>query len=208
MSTKIYHAWKVPANRINDALLNMNEQAIQQESEYLKRAYHHVSEEEVQKKIQKWMQSDLYDGSPVDPEPIRLSIAISTILRSNKLLYKNGDIPDHASANMWFYEDHWYIIQYSNYEWEVPEYAEDFAYWNNTDKPDEISEEEWYMRRKVWDAILENERELQCHHTMLRYEYPHQNMVPLCLTIINDEHKAYAAFIQGVIMATEKKRSE
>lgn len=34
----------------------------------------------------------------------------------------------------------------------MPE-LEDFAYWNNTDKPESISDEEWDQRRDTWDAI-------------------------------------------------------
>ncbi len=30
-----------------------------------------------------------------------------------------------------------------------------FEYWNNTDKPDEISQREWNKREKIWDSILE-----------------------------------------------------
>lgn len=31
---------------------------------------------------------------------------------------------------------------------------EEYAYWNNTDKPDAISKEEWDLRRKDWDEAL------------------------------------------------------
>ncbi len=30
----------------------------------------------------------------------------------------------------------------------------DFSYWNNTDKPDEISLKEWDRREKIWDDVL------------------------------------------------------
>lgn len=30
---------------------------------------------------------------------------------------------------------------------------EDFAYWNNTDKPNHISKEDWELRGAVWDAL-------------------------------------------------------
>lgn len=33
--------------------------------------------------------------------------------------------------------------------------AKDFSYWNNTDKPDEISELDWENRRRVWDIIFD-----------------------------------------------------
>ena len=36
-----------------------------------------------------------------------------------------------------------------------PEYAEDFAYWNNTDAPDGMSPGRWDRRAKVWDKLFE-----------------------------------------------------
>lgn len=31
---------------------------------------------------------------------------------------------------------------------------EDYSYWNNTDRPDEVTEEEWYERRDLFDKII------------------------------------------------------
>ena len=35
---------------------------------------------------------------------------------------------------------------------------EEFAYWNNTDKPEEVSESAWRWRRKVWEDLLKEEQ--------------------------------------------------
>lgn len=34
------------------------------------------------------------------------------------------------------------------------EEVEDFSYWNNTDKPDDVSKRQWNQRRKAWDVTL------------------------------------------------------
>lgn len=34
----------------------------------------------------------------------------------------------------------------------------DFAYWNNTDKPDDVSERSWAERRRTWDRLLKQPR--------------------------------------------------
>lgn len=40
-----------------------------------------------------------------------------------------------------------------------PAWMRDYAYWNNTDSPEEISEEDWRERGKTWDRIaLDNGR--------------------------------------------------
>lgn len=33
------------------------------------------------------------------------------------------------------------------------EWCSDFSYWNNTDKDDDVTEEEWERRKKYWDAM-------------------------------------------------------
>ncbi len=33
---------------------------------------------------------------------------------------------------------------------------EDFGYWNNTDKPEAVSDEEWEARSRLWDKVLDN----------------------------------------------------
>lgn len=38
--------------------------------------------------------------------------------------------------------------------WMEKEEVEDFSYWDNSDRPDEVSEKDWKARRMVWDGIL------------------------------------------------------
>lgn len=38
--------------------------------------------------------------------------------------------------------------------WMELEDVEDYSYWDNTDRPDEISAEDWKARDRVWDGIL------------------------------------------------------
>jgi len=32
---------------------------------------------------------------------------------------------------------------------------EEYGYWNNTDKPDDVSEDEWDERERVWDEVID-----------------------------------------------------
>lgn len=36
---------------------------------------------------------------------------------------------------------------------ETQDWCSDFSYWNNTDKDDDVTEEEWEHRKKYWDAM-------------------------------------------------------
>ncbi len=58
--------------------------------------------------------------------------------------------------NVWLHEDHAYLIPIGE-EWikrviAVP-FAEDHSYWNNTDRPKDLSEFEWENRRRLWDRV-------------------------------------------------------
>lgn len=44
---------------------------------------------------------------------------------------------------------------YKDVENIFPDWIEDFTYWNNTDRPDDISKNEWQERRDKWDELLE-----------------------------------------------------
>jgi hypothetical protein len=37
---------------------------------------------------------------------------------------------------------------------EIQDFFEDFAYWNNTDEPEDITHEEWEFRGQIWDDLL------------------------------------------------------
>jgi len=37
----------------------------------------------------------------------------------------------------------------------LPSYLEDFSYWNNTEGPEDVSEQEWHNRQEVWGHLLQ-----------------------------------------------------
>ena len=38
---------------------------------------------------------------------------------------------------------------------------DEYCYWNNTDRPDEVSAKEWRQRKKVWEAVFKNTWSIQ-----------------------------------------------
>ncbi|MCK4258063.1 MAG: hypothetical protein KAX49_03745 [Halanaerobiales bacterium] len=59
------------------------------------------------------------------------------------------------------YEEYYYIIPYGEMDYEQWDFLddnlqlEDFAYWNNTDKPKEITNDEWDERERIWNAMFD-----------------------------------------------------
>lgn len=50
-------------------------------------------------------------------------------------------------------------------------YIKDFAYWDNTDPDEEVSEEEWNERQRVWDSIDHWQVSIQWQDYMMRSNY-------------------------------------
>lgn len=58
------------------------------------------------------------------------------------------------SLNIWLHESYAHIIPVGEYRWfDVPQSAEEFRYWNNADRPKELSEAEWEYRYETWENI-------------------------------------------------------
>jgi hypothetical protein len=73
--------------------------------------------------------------------------------------YRDPEVDFDFELTIFPFEGHVYGVPFSDRSrWIVawlnrPE-VEDFSYWNNTDKPDTVSQEEWDHRQMVWDRIL------------------------------------------------------
>lgn len=58
-----------------------------------------------------------------------------------------------ASINVWYHEGFFYVIPYglaSGHKWSR---AKSYSYWNNTDPDENVSDDEWEQRGKLWDKI-------------------------------------------------------
>lgn len=73
--------------------------------------------------------------------------------------------------------------------------ADNFEYWNNTDRPDELTEEEWEERSEIWDAILEDPRP---NHNGVVFELDPKNGIPNVDLIIKHEFPDYPSRVLSV----------
>ena len=49
---------------------------------------------------------------------------------------------------------------------------EDFSYWNNSDKPDDVDTKEWRFRNKVWNTVLMNGEESCVDFDYVAFGFP------------------------------------
>lgn len=56
---------------------------------------------------------------------------------------------------LFWHKTGWYGISFGHLKTlEKLSCYEEFGYWDNTDKPDEVSEAQWKNRKKIWDDLL------------------------------------------------------
>lgn len=146
MSTKIYNAYKVPIDRLNDfidyvrprelrrigneiktIIATYDQERLGEEPEWVEKA------KEPQKARERWRRSRGYD-----------------ILK-----HEARDLPslyDHMASwlNIWFLKGSAYVICCGV---TPPRWAKDYSYWNNTDRPEGVSAAAWTARKKRWDEI-------------------------------------------------------
>lgn len=67
--------------------------------------------------------------------------------------------PFDLSSFLWIYiEGNYAYILYSYprcVSTTIPDYVQDFSYWNNTDRPERITVAEWGKRRRKWNSVLD-----------------------------------------------------
>lgn len=78
---------------------------------------------------------------------------------SRKVFEMNKNIVYNVNIALFPYKKDVYIMNCSDYLYDdiYKSYNfEDYSYWNNTDKPDEISNREWNKRLKMWNFLIPN----------------------------------------------------
>ena len=167
MSTKIWTAWRCPINRFNDFIditnRHMFEEAVVEFQRWMARTkLGHIEAELAKKKAvyekYKW---PIKDEEWADGGWIQRSICFEAAWRVVVQLYtaKGGGYNVlGCGLNVWLHVDKAYFIPWGPpnfyFSLPVPEWAEDYHYQNQTDRPSEVPEDEWNARGVTWDAII------------------------------------------------------
>lgn len=147
MSIKIYHAWKVEINKLNEFIDFVRPQVLECARNIILDLMPHVSQEGIDK--QKYEHPYYHKD-----DELRLECVLDSCryVSNHSERCLNFDID--LILNIWLYKDYAYIIPVGAYRYfDAPEGIEEFRYWNNTNRPEELSEEEWDFRRETWNNI-------------------------------------------------------
>jgi hypothetical protein len=164
MSTKIYTAWRcsvwtfeqdfVPAFRkhcMKQVVARVKKLAAAVKDERLKEIY----------ETKGWAKEHTYDQFLALKEDfIRVREVFREAAKASKKLERDVLFCLDCSFNVWFNNHKAYIIPYGEHwiteGFKPPKGVEDYAYWNNTDKPDELTDRQWAARKRKWDEVCLN----------------------------------------------------
>lgn len=162
MSWKIYDAYRIPTTRLNEYLHWARSVAHEKAADFVREATAGVKPEalpepndHVKSKGKKALEE--FDFRH------RCAFVLGLAQRAHESSLKEYfDLT--CSLNIWIRKGRTYIIPIGP-RWflkvleEAPDYVEDFGWWNNTDRPEEINAGSWRARERVWRGIYGNGNE-------------------------------------------------
>jgi len=149
MSIKIHNSCRVPIDKLNKFLDEIRPIVFDKASEVAIKLMNEITIEELNEYKSKFK----YE---IDDSKLKFKIIIEKFEQAAKTAIRSPGIDVTFHLNIWFYNGFAYILPVCDYPFnliEFPNWAEEFSYWNNTDQPNNISDDEWKTRRKFWDQI-------------------------------------------------------
>ena len=112
--------------------------------------------------------------------------------------YRNSICLD-LSLNIWIHKKKAYVIPvgesflYINFT--IPQGVEDFSYWNNTDQPENFSQNQWDQRGKLWEKVCLNDWNSNRLNHVIFDAKEGDGLLEISKTLIPDFGLAYAATV-------------
>jgi hypothetical protein len=159
MSTKIYEGYKIPIRKLNDFIAFTHKYNVKKKAELVdvlmscEPEFTETPTYEV-KNLARWKRHQTFSNV--------IKKCYDASLQSLRSEY---DI--ECGLNIWIYKDNAYVIPINCDYGKVPKFAEDYSYWNNTDRPETVSAAAWAGRCRVWEKICLHS--IQGHNSLRLY---------------------------------------
>lgn len=165
MSTKIYEAYRIPASQFSEFLFFIYKETIDKFVSKAENLIGRIDKYSLEKMMQRYSVKEEAKQEANWPEHKRWL----------KWEFLRDAFREHAHTDNYLFDvqSGWVFYPNGRYFYGWPwgdtkldeetvlkfEDAEDFSYWDDTDKPEEISTREWRRRGIKWDEILLHQRE-------------------------------------------------
>jgi len=152
MSTKIYNGMAFPLTKLEGFIPVFREKVICRVKKHIRKALANLSESKVRNALVR--EYGLPRNTRYPKEILLLGMMVENSKRG--VSFCNFD----TWFNAWIWNGNVYLYSLSDRTTptakDFPSWCKDFSYWNNTDKPKNVSEGEWCQRGKVWDFLTEH----------------------------------------------------
>lgn len=202
MSTKIYQAWRCPAKEFPLFVKTFHEHAFTKAVKMMDILAASVVQDKILEEMlpvyENWKKTYAdFDSFVKDKYEIyKIRKCFQAALEASRSETRNFFCID-ASFNAWFYKGKFYIIPYGERcileDFQPPERAEEYAYWNNTDQPETLTRKQWVARGKTWDAVcLDDWNANRLVHEVINFKKD-IGIIEISKMIFKNPNDAYAA---------------
>lgn len=161
MSTKIYEAYRFPLANLHRFLLYTRHQVYSQYLDWIRKQLKSIGES--------------INNVSDDMSKAKLKMEVWNELE-RRILRDSRNRSGYYNINslwlMWFdlENEYVYVIPYMRFKHNAQEleFVEDFSFWDNTDPPQGVDEDEWWARGAAWEEVaLNNWNSLALRHVIL-----------------------------------------
>lgn len=151
MSTKIWTAWRFPQKHLNEFLDCVRPQMFSQVVKDVETMAESVKPEAIAEQMASWSEK-----SPFSREDTEFGRRVELTLKTwADPRMRESLLAFDCGLNVWFYRGQAYVIPWGHPKYadclELPSWAEEYAYWNNTDRPDNLTQRQWDARARTWN---------------------------------------------------------
>lgn len=157
MSIKIYEAYKIPITKLNSFLEEARDQTFKFAGKYIDNLMSFIKPELIEVEWNRKYPTGVAKGCEKSSRKrIAFELVEKEIIKASLSTLKNPfDI--ECGFNIWLKGKFAYIIPiFPNHigkNFKYPKYAKDYCYYNNTDRPKNITSKQWEDRYKNWESL-------------------------------------------------------
>lgn len=178
MSTKIYYAYRVPIDKLNEFFDLTRDLIFERAADTVRKLMETVDQTKAQEKYDKYAEGWKQSGKPVPPylmTGVRLGLVLDLCRERAKSPYREPLVDLDFGWNTWINKDGFaYLIPWGEMwmraELKLPAWCEDYSYWDNTDPPEDIPYEEFKKRGKVWDPMIDDWDAYRMAHVVISFK--------------------------------------
>lgn len=155
MSTKIYYAMRFPQDRLNDFLDWSRTEVLKVVKERLETLMADVSPEDLDECPERFRG----EGRLIWERFKRMRNVMAICRDAANTSQRDPLFDIECGFHIWLHEGRFYAIPFAE-PWikevldaDRPDWAEEYHYQNQTDKPDEVSEADWAERAAIWEEV-------------------------------------------------------